>query len=184
MREPSTAALEHFVEDTASTRGFGVSGDPTVRYRLMSPDSPRLGDPYPLVVFLHGAGERGKDNRSQIIYLPEVLARPECRERYPCYALAVQCAADDKWADVDWGMNGHWRSLSMTRAMRILRAITQIVLSQNEIGGVLLTGISMGGFGCWQWAGSQPQMFAAVAPICETFYPVAVSGIGGRGGIP
>lgn len=168
MRAPSADALTHFVEGSASTRGFGVPGDPPVRYRLMTPAGPDPQAQYPLVVFLHGAGERGDDNTSQLLYLPEVLARPECRERYPCYALAVQCANDDKWVEVEWGQTDWTPPLTLSRAMRMLRAAAGAVVAHEPIDEdrIYLAGLSMGGFGCWQWAGAQPEAFAAVAPLC------------------
>lgn len=167
MRAPSADALTHFAEGTASARGFGVPGDPPVRYRLMRPaDDPSML--YPFVIFLHGAGERGDDNTSQLLYLPEVLARPECRKRYPCYMLAVQCAADDKWVEVEWGQTDWTPPHTVSRAMRRLQAAAAAVVAQEQIDEdrIYLTGLSMGGFGCWQWSGAQPEAFAAVAPLC------------------
>lgn len=168
MHEPSAEALRHFAEGTASTRGFGIPGDPPVRYRLMVPADRKPDDRRPLVIFLHGAGERGDDNRAQLCYLSEVLVRSENRKRYPCYALAVQCPADDKWIDVDWGETDWTPPPAMTRAMRMARAAAAAVIAENSIDEdrVYLTGLSMGGFGCWQWAGTQPEAFAAVAPLC------------------
>lgn len=168
MRAPSADALTHFAERTASTRGFGVPGDPPVRYRLMRPADDDPSMLYPFVIFLHGAGERGDDNTSQLLYLPEVLARPECRKRYPCYMLAVQCAADDKWVEVEWGQTDWTPPHTVSRAMRRLQAAAAAVVAQQRIDEdrIYLTGLSMGGFGCWQWAGAQPEAFAAVAPLC------------------
>ncbi|MGC3970904.1 MAG: hypothetical protein QM775_27295 [Pirellulales bacterium] len=74
MRTPSKEAVAAFAEGSATTRGFGVPGDPVVRYRLMAPESATPGERSPLVIFLHGAGERGDDNTSQLCYLPELLA--------------------------------------------------------------------------------------------------------------
>ena len=55
-----------------------------------------------MVLFLHGAGERGSDNVAQLTYLPEWLATAENRQKYPCFLLAPQCPAGQKWADADW----------------------------------------------------------------------------------
>ena len=60
------------------------------RYRLLSPAVSAAGAKYPLVIFLHGAGERGQDNRKQLKYLPTWLAEPAAREKYPCFVLAPQ----------------------------------------------------------------------------------------------
>lgn len=168
MRVPSVQALKAFREGTASSRGFGIAGDPAVPYRLLPPKAPKVGERYPLVIFLHGAGERGDDNASQLCYLPEVLARPENRTLYACYTVAVQCEADDKWVDVEWSRPDATPSPTSTTAMRKLRASISAVVSENLIDEdrIYLTGLSMGGFGAWWLAGKQPEEFAAVAPLC------------------
>ncbi|MBN8627504.1 MAG: prolyl oligopeptidase family serine peptidase [Planctomycetes bacterium] len=168
MRVPSAQAVLLFRERRAASRGFGIVGDPAVPYRLLSPGSVTADAKYPLVVFLHGAGERGADNTSQLRYLPEVLARPENLTRYPCYALAMQCAAEDKWVDVDWNRSDATPSPTATTAMCKLRAAMSAVVSENSIDEdrLYLTGLSMGGFGAWWLAGKQPEAFAAVAPLC------------------
>ena len=72
-------------------------------YRLMAPEQVEPGQSYPLVLFLHGAGERGSDNQLQLKYLPTWLATSENRQKYPCFVLAPQCPEELKWSDVDWG---------------------------------------------------------------------------------
>lgn len=168
MRVPSAEAVVLFRERRASSRGFGIAGDPAVPYRLLTPGDVAADAKYPLVIFLHGAGERGADNTSQLCYLPEVLTRPENRTRYPCFSLAVQCAADDKWVDIDWSRSDATPSPTATTAMRKLRTAMSAVISENPIDEdrLYLTGLSMGGFGAWWLAGKQPEAFAAVAPLC------------------
>lgn len=53
----------------------------TFKYRMLQPASLEPGKKYPLVVFLHGAGERGSDNQAQLLYLPELMAQPEQRAK-------------------------------------------------------------------------------------------------------
>lgn len=61
-------------------------GEPArFRYRLLRPAAKEPGKKYPLVLFLHGAGERGSDNLAQLKYLPTWLAEPGLRDRYPCF---------------------------------------------------------------------------------------------------
>jgi hypothetical protein len=85
-----------------------AEGNETVefRYRLLRPASvagdERDGRRYPLVLFLHGAGERGNDNLKQLKYLPTWLADPALRQRHPCFVLAPQCRMDERWVDVSW----------------------------------------------------------------------------------
>ena len=60
------------------------------------------GSKPPVMLFLHGAGERGDDNLAQLQYLPSWLAQPRAREAFPCYVLAPQCRRERMWTDVDW----------------------------------------------------------------------------------
>jgi predicted peptidase len=63
----------------------------TLPYRLLKPVSPGSKESYPLVIFLHGAGERGNDNEVQLIHIKDVFLNEGNRGKYPCYVLAPQC---------------------------------------------------------------------------------------------
>lgn len=127
-----------------------------LRYRRMRPDSTGDGGPWPLVVFLHGAGERGNDNVEQLRYLPEVMLQPEFHRRFPCFLVAPQCPQGRQWTDTD-----------------VLDAVSAMIAQELQRNPsidrqrVYLTGLSMGGFGCWKLAARQPELFAAVVPICS-----------------
>jgi predicted peptidase len=169
MTDAFTTAVERFAERTSPTKGYGIAGDPVVRYRLLEPADRSTSAAHPLVIFLHGAGERGGDNRLQLRYLPEYLASDEGRRRYPCFALVPQCPADDRWVDVDWSRPDSLPAATATRAMRSVRAIGSDLLAALPIdrSRIYLTGISMGGFGAWYLAEAiGAERFAAVAPIC------------------
>src|SRR5437763_365262 len=53
----------------------------------------------PLVLFLHGAGERGADNEAQLRHGAREFATPENRQKYPCFVLVPQCPKGQQWAD-------------------------------------------------------------------------------------
>ena len=69
----------------------------TYPYRLLRPFEGDGRGPRPLLVFLHGVGERGSDNVSQLRYLPTWMCSPEWRARYRAFVLAVQCPDDELW---------------------------------------------------------------------------------------
>jgi len=167
MPDPTPAALEHFREMTVSTDVLGPErGD--VRYRLMSPAGGGADEKFPLVVYLHGAGERGDDNRKQLLYLPDVLAREENRRRYACFALAPQCPSGMKWVDVDWSAAKTSPQGPPSAAMKAVLAMLDDVLHAWPIDAsrIYLTGLSMGGYGTWDLAVRRPAQFAAIAPLC------------------
>jgi pimeloyl-ACP methyl ester carboxylesterase/lysophospholipase L1-like esterase len=120
-------------------------------FQLLIPDGAKE-NPMPLVVSLHGAGERGNDNLVQLRYLPERLARTTERKKYPCYVLAPQCQSG--W----WGRN----SIQAVEKL-IEKTVRQYNIDPKRI---YLTGFSMGGFATWTLSKMHPEWFAAVVPIC------------------
>ncbi|GAB4146606.1 MAG: hypothetical protein Fur0037_14660 [Planctomycetota bacterium] len=145
----------------------------TFPYRLLEPDRGLEGDPgqgrLPLVVFLHGAGERGTDNERQLTWLPSVLAAAENRRRFPCFLLAVQCSSDMSWVAVPWAeRESQPMPEQPTPAMRAVILAMREILTTRPVDGdrVYLTGLSVGGYGCWDLAMRMPQRFAAIVPVC------------------
>ena len=167
MPTPSPDALLAFQERQLQAAGYGGPQAP-IRYRLMRPAEVRLGETYPLVVFLHGAGERGDDNRSQLKYLPDVLAAAPQRKRFPCFAIAPQCPADDFWVRLDWSDPDAVPQAAPSAPLAAVRSILAQTLASEPIdpARVYLTGLSMGGFGAWHLAATNPDDFAALAPVC------------------
>lgn len=76
-----------------------TSGD-TLNYRLLTPENIQSSKKYPLVIFLHGAGERGNDNELQLFHGGQMWLNPVNREEYPCFVLAPQCPKNGYWAYV------------------------------------------------------------------------------------
>jgi predicted peptidase len=138
------------------------------RYRLLAPAAPVAGERYPLVVFLHGAGERGRDNDKQLKYLPTWMAEPALRERHPCFLLAPQCRESERWVDVSWADTKSTPQGPLTTDLLAAVAAIQAVTSREAVdpARIYLTGLSMGGFGTWDLAARQPERFAALLPIC------------------
>jgi predicted peptidase len=138
-------------------------------YRLLGPTSITPGTRYPLVIFLHGAGERGNDNLSQLKYFPTWVAEPSARKAHPCFVLAPQCRDEQKWVEVDWSkIESTPQSPTPTVDMLAVIAALEDTLQREPIdpARIYLTGLSMGGYGSWDLAARMPDRFAAVLPIC------------------
>ena len=139
------------------------------RYRLLRPTTLEPGVTYPVVLFLHGAGERGDDNARQLKYLPAWMAEPGNRRRHPCFLIAPQCRTDHSWSAIDWQTK---RALPLadtpTADLAAALAALDAVLAEEpaDPARVYLTGLSMGGYGSWDLAARHPARFAAVLPIC------------------
>ena len=78
-------------------RTFAGEGGKTLPYRLLKPDGYDKEQKYPLVVFLHGAGERGDDNDKQLVHGVPEFAKDENRSKYPCFLIAPQCPDGKSW---------------------------------------------------------------------------------------
>ncbi|MGB8852661.1 MAG: PHB depolymerase family esterase [Pirellulales bacterium] len=140
-----------------------------VTSRLLRPPRIEPGKTYPVVLFLHGAGERGTDNEQQLAYLPTWLAEPAMQEQYPCYLVAPQCRPDRRWVEVAWDdVASTPQAPQMTDDLAAaVAALDEVVTTEAaDSGRVYLTGLSMGGFGAWDLAARMPERFAALLPIC------------------
>ncbi|MEY2794291.1 MAG: hypothetical protein RIR10_7 [Planctomycetota bacterium] len=154
--------------------------DATYRYRLVEPRTEAIADPtsrpratVPLIVFLHGSGERGSDNRAQLKHFAGACAADEFQKKAPCYVLAMQCPANETWCAIDiraMRERGETpkQATEPTRAMRALMQAIDEVMATKAVDPtrVYLTGLSMGGFGAFDLAARRPELFAAVVPIC------------------
>jgi predicted peptidase len=141
------------------------------RYRLLLPPQAAAGvaAKFPVVLFLHGAGERGADNEAQLKYLPRWLAEAAARDRHPCHVVAPQCRADHRWVDVGWAAGESTpQSAQPTVDLAAASAALDHVLALDSADPdrVYLTGLSMGGYGTWDLAARMPERFAAILPIC------------------
>lgn len=109
---------------------------------------------YPIVIWLHGSGQSGDDNESQLGGAPKVLTTEGNQAVRPCFLLAPQCPS----ADIGWKNEVADRLLAL-----IAELTNHLPIDENRI---YLTGSSMGGFGTFGIAAKYPQVFAACVPLC------------------
>jgi predicted peptidase len=138
-------------------------------YRLLEPifiDDPRAR--YPLVLFLHGAGERGTDNEKQLIHGVPEFAKPENRRKYRCFLAAPQCPAGKRWVEVDWSSLRHDMPAEPSEPLQLALELVEALVKERAIDPkrVYVTGLSMGGFGTWDAACRRPELFAAAVSVC------------------
>ncbi len=105
---------------------------------------------WPLILFLHGAGERGSDlNKVKVHGPPKIV---EKQKDFPFIVVSPQCPKDDWWTD---------------KVEVLIHLLDDIVDRYNvDSERIYLTGLSMGGYGSWALAAEYPERFAALAPIC------------------
>ena len=115
-------------------------------YVLQSPDNKK--DKKPLLIFLHGSGERGTNTEMVKVHGPLKYTKTH---QLDAFILAPQCPENEIW-DAD-----------------VLYQLVQKILKENkniDQQRIYLTGLSLGGWGTWSLAFEHPEMFAAVVPIC------------------
>ncbi len=163
-----TAVLKQFDEQTIEYTG-GEYKNETFKYRVLKPATIEPGKKYPVVLFLHGAGERGSENINQLKYFPEWMTSEENRTKYPCFLVAPQCRTDKKWSNVPWSAQVPTElPAEASDQMNMAIGALDDVIKANpvDLDRVYLTGLSMGGYGSWDQSERTPERFAAVAPIC------------------
>ena len=156
--------------DRFEARQFESPTGGNLNYRLLLPKNFKSGDEtkYPLVLFLHGAGERGDDNRVQLIHGMSDFASDEVMEKYPAFVLAPQCPKDQRWVEVDWSADSHTMPEKPSEPMRKTLELIEQIRKDYPIDGsrIYITGLSMGGYGSWDALQRKPELWAAAAPIC------------------
>ncbi|MBR2373692.1 MAG: prolyl oligopeptidase family serine peptidase [Lentisphaeria bacterium] len=122
-----------------------------------------------VLLFLHGAGERGDDNTSQLVHgAAEIIAWCE-KNREKVLLLFPQCPEGMQWVDTPWGDLSHSlppESESMALAMAALEYEMTVGEDETDAGRIYIAGISMGGYGTWDALSRHPERFAAAFPVC------------------
>jgi predicted peptidase len=120
----------------------------------------------PLLVFLHGAGERGDDNAAQLKNCVKHFMKQQSVQ--PFHLVAPQCPKNRRWVEVDWGAASHATPAQPSEPMGLLLDLLPALLKELDVDPkrVYVTGLSMGGFGTWDLLGRRPDLFAAGVPVC------------------
>ena len=161
--------------NSAFDRGSFISKKDTLPYRILFPKKFDPNQKYPLIIVLHGAGERGNDNDAQIKYGPKLFLNDTIRQNYPAIVVFPQCPTNTYWANVkvDTGATGkrmfHFQEGGEpTRAMTMLLGLVDQMLDKPFISKkqVYTGGLSMGGMGTFEILRRKPNTFAAAFTIC------------------
>jgi predicted peptidase len=146
-----------------------IEGNDTLPYRLYrSEKADTITDALPLVVFLHGAGERGNDNVSQLTHCIRFFLNDTITNNYPFLLVAPQCPKGKRWVNTDWSLPKHQMESKPTAEMRGVLTIIDSLIESGTVDStkVYICGLSMGGFGVWDALQRQPKRFAAAIAIC------------------
>lgn len=138
-------------------------------YRIYVPADYNEDYAYPLVLFLHGAGERGYDNEAQ---LKHTIMHPFMDKSCPIYQSIViipQCPVYDGWVHTNWDIGSY--SIEKAKLAGSMSAVVELLDAMIEEFSInedrqYVFGLSMGGYGTWDLLARYPDRFAAAVPIC------------------
>ncbi|RYZ50643.1 MAG: phospholipase [Chitinophagaceae bacterium] len=165
-----------------------VQAGDTLPYRVLLPEGFDSSKQYPVVFFLHGAGERGRDNERQLTHGAKLFLQAENRNAFPAIVVFPQCARESYWSNVlrvhdDKGARKFefLADGNPTRSMQLLQELVPFVLRSYPVKRtqVYVGGLSMGGMGTYELVRRLPGTFAAAFAICGGAHPATASKLKG-----
>lgn len=180
------AWLEQNVDTVLQKKTFTASNGLAMPYRLFVPPGYSAKVKYPVLIYLHGRGQRGTDNSKRVYSGGLFLGRrsivsPAMQQTFPAIVIVPQCS--DKTTNEEWakwvgntpetpflglGKDGSYTlapepSESGKAVLELIEATLRDYSTDRQ--RVYLTGVSMGGFGTWEYVSRRPELFAAAAPM-------------------
>ena len=142
----------------------------TLPYRLCPPDIYDPEQKYPLVLALHGSGERGTDNEKPISAhgMATTWADSANQADHPCFVVAPQCPDDNQWVDWDWTLGVYpIKDVPASNEILTVRDLLDSLIREFSIDTdrIYITGLSMGGYGTFDMIARWPDLFAAAVPM-------------------
>ena len=156
--------------------GNFINGKDTLPYRYLQPLDFKEGKKYPVLIVLHGTGERGTDNKLQLLHGSKEFLDPMVRQNFPAYIIFPQCKPNAGWARVtkerfSFDSLGGLVYLSHrppTLPSTLLIQLLDSIAKQPSVDKdrIYLGGLSMGGMGTFELLWRKPGFFAAAFVIC------------------
>ncbi|NDP22105.1 MAG: phospholipase [Paludibacter sp.] len=149
---------------------FIWKGD-TLKYRILFPENYNRNKVYPMLVFLHGSGERGNDNEKQLVHGSSIFLNSKNRTEFPAIVIFPQCPSNDSWVHFKdkksntfefSDIKGPTKPLALTKTLIDFYKKTEAVDTKK----IYISGLSLGGMGTYDLICRYPRLFAAAIPIC------------------
>jgi predicted peptidase len=155
---------------------YYINGNDTLPYRILLPVNYEPQKKYPLILVLHGAGERGNDNEAQLVHGSYLFLKDSIRKNYPAIVVFPQCPLNSFWSNVQFqydSVSGFRNFIFLadgepTLAMKLVQQLLYKLLKDYPVNKkqVYVGGLSMGGMGTFEMVRRNPKIFAAAFPIC------------------
>lgn len=153
---------------------FAFGEGKTLPYRILYPGNYDKNKKYPLILFLHGAGERGDDNEKQLVHGAKLFLTEENKKNFPAIIVFPQCPEESSWAatkidrttqpfkiEFDYTAEANWPLIAANELVKKLSNEESVDKSR-----IYITGLSMGGMGTFESVYRYPGLYAAALPIC------------------
>ncbi|MEZ0485696.1 dienelactone hydrolase family protein [Fibrella aquatica] len=152
---------------------FVFRRDYPLPYRLLEPLEKESKAKYPLVVVLHGAGEKGDNNERQLLSGGDIFASLDNRLRFQSYVVFPQCPKPDNWTTFGFLKNpgeeiqlGTYAKRASEPLQATLALIDRLIADERiDKNRVYIIGMAMGSFGTLEALSLRPGLFAAAVPI-------------------
>lgn len=147
----------------------------TLPYRLLLPQNYNPGKMYPMILFLHGSGERGRDNEAQLLHGGEWFLKDSIRQNYPAIIVFPQCSLKDSWVNKTDTYDSAGKRIFVfntggkpNTAIHLASKLVKFLISQYPITKrqLYVGGLSLGGMGTYEIVRLEPKLFVAAFPIC------------------
>mgnify|MGYP003894129549 FL=1 len=167
-------SLQIFAQGVFEKKSFVNEAGQSLSYQILFPVNYDPSIKYPVVLVLHGAGERGDDNVAQMKYGTQVFLNPDNQQKFPAIVIFPQCPKDSYWSSVkidrtqkptefifDYSQNINW---PLQSAVDLVKSLVKTKVADKK--RLYIMGLSMGGMGTMEAVSRNPKMFAAAIPIC------------------
>jgi predicted peptidase len=155
-------------------RKFFVQGTDTLPYRILYPLNYQADKKYPVVLFLHGSAQRGKDNNRQLTWGADLFLDSINRVKFPAIIVFPQCPYTSLWNAITFSrLDDSLRykfpaNKTPIMPMQLLLGLVDELSKNNSVdtNRIYVGGLSMGGFATFEILWRKPHFFAAAFPIC------------------
>lgn len=150
-----------------------ITNEVQLPYRVLLPEGYEKNSQkmYPLIIFLHGIGERGSDNELQLVHCSDYFKKDSFREKWPSIVVYPQCPSDSHWSKVKNRFPNSYKFYKRKRKNKQLDVLEDFIeyventypIDKNQI---YIGGLSMGGMGTLEIIFRNPDKFAAAFSFC------------------
>tara|TARA_Y100001949_G_C15959068_1_gene318379 strand:- start:5 stop:787 length:783 start_codon:yes stop_codon:yes gene_type:complete len=183
----SFSSQAQLTKDAYEKQVYNHNGQ-SLNYRILYPEGFNKNKSYPVVLFLHGAGERGSDNEKQLIHGSSLFLDEGFRKDHPSIVIFPQCPQESYWANVDVDRTsfplkfnfkeGDDPTYPLDLVISLMDSIKASSISKDD--QIYVGGLSMGGMGTFEIVSRRPDLFAAAIAICGGAHPARAKTIAGN----